>query len=147
MNAVVLRKNPGLHEKVLKNQGVTLFTLLISLLFSSCSVSEDKIVGQWGQHCSPSEMAHEQLVVVHFNGDHTGKMITYSRSLGIEQAAYCEFKWEVDGYMVNLTGTSYDDENTESFSTKFRYTDGKLKSEFIIPGIFVNSPKIILIKQ
>lgn len=130
------------RKKINRFFSLLIYAIILGL-FSSCDVSEEKIIGTWEQDMQESSVGSTQYVAVKFNADHTGEMVVYSSQSGLggyERGAIAEFDWSVDGYLVVIEGTYYDCETyeAENFTTKFRYKDSKLVCEDILPGLHVN---------
>lgn len=114
---------------------------IIALNVNSCSVKDDDIVGRWYYE---SDYA---IIDIRFNSDKSGEMqIQADEGQGSASLTCTQFTWETDGYLVTISGTAtrgyisqFSDEVRTSGPTsvhaKFRYSDGKLTSEGLLPGI------------
>lgn len=125
--------------RLLKSVGIFTLVAFVMCLLSSCSVSEDKIIGTWGGYYCLDEYGNGEVVAVTFESDHTGKMIVSSKTANIGvNAALCVFHWEIDDYMVKLSGEYNDGDEDKSFSVQFRYKDGRLECKDYLPGGYFN---------
>lgn len=130
----------------------------VLFLMSSCSVSDDKVIGQWKFEYE-SDVLNNASGIFYIKADHTGEFVCYiaPNIVNDEGLVAGSFTWEKDGYLLNCTGNysitkkckytgsiSYDDD--ESITFTLRYTDGNLVLSSV-PGCIQSPTKIKLIKK